>query len=88
MLAKINNLIKAEQVSRISSAAKTSVEQIVSSHSWLSSKWVRAYSVEGGVLKCILDEESGLIDADYLDEVSGVMASEFMSLIEVECSHE
>jgi len=45
---------------------------------------VRAYLIEGGVTKSLVDEEFGLISAEYIDSVSERIADEFDRYIEGE----
>ena len=42
---------------------------------------VHAYSIENGVARTLVDEEAGLIHAEYIDSVSERMANEFEELI-------
>ncbi|MCW1979629.1 AAA family ATPase [Xanthomonas campestris] len=86
VLAKFNNLIKAGALARPSkNSPDPEVSKIVPYHSWLNPKSVKAYAIIDGILKDIMDE-TGLIAADYLDDVSGDIAREFSQLLAVEIS--
>lgn len=81
VLGKINNLIKAYQISRKSN--KDSVEKILPKISWLNPRHVKAYAIENGVLRSIIDEED-LIDGRYIDQISSDISDEYMNLLECE----
>ncbi|WP_306393239.1 AAA family ATPase [Telluria beijingensis] len=84
VLVKINNLIKAGQLGRSHSEAKRSkVQVIIPRSAWIGAKNVNAYAIRDGVLENIIDSD-GLIDAAYLDDVSGDIAKEYMRLLEIE----
>lgn len=81
VLAKFNNLIKAAAVGAI--PRKTSrVTEIIPRDYWVDVQTVAAYAIKNGALCNIMCD--GLIDAEYLDEVSGEIASEFTRLLGVE----
>lgn len=83
VLVKINNLIKAGQLGRSTTINKTNVAEIVPRHAWLGARAVNAYAIVDGVVKNIVDKD-GLIDADYLDEISGELSNEFGKLLDLE----
>lgn len=86
VLVKINNLIKAGQLGRSHSESKrASVAKVVSRSSWLGARSVHAYAICNGVVESIVDED-GLVNAEYLDAVSGEIGNEFMRLLEIEVS--
>lgn len=86
VLSKINNLIKAGEISRSKNqAVLKSLAAIVPETSWLPPKTVSAYAIVDGRLERIIDS-SGLVDGDYLDEVSGDIAREFSGLLSLEFS--
>lgn len=85
VLAKINNLIKAHQVAgRKKSKKYSAVEKLISEASWIDGQKVRAYAICNGSVVGIQDAQDHMIDAVYLDEVSGEIASEFSRLLGVE----
>ncbi|GHH53158.1 AAA family ATPase [[Pseudomonas] boreopolis] len=87
VLAKINNLIKAKEVAGARRGKRHSaVASIVPEEYWLDGQRVRAYAIRDGIVERIQDSADGLIEADYLDEISGAIASEFMRLLGMEHS--
>lgn len=82
VLSKFNNLIKAGQLSR-KFKGDPRLSAIVKEVSWITPKTISAYAIIDNRLQPIMDEH-GLIAADYLDEVSGDIADEFMQLLELE----
>ena len=86
VLSKINNLIYAGIVG-MKQSLQDKVSKVVSPRNWLPLPIVNAYAVQDGRLCSIIDE-NGLIAADYLDEVSGSIAREFNSLLEIGTSRE
>ena len=87
ILAKINNLIKAGMLSRMTHVAKKKLEAILPRQAWLSGRVVNAYAIQNGVVRSIVDGD-GLIDAEYLDGVSSDISREFSELLELEAGHE
>jgi len=87
VLAKINNLIKAGIVAANGGpVALADIQKVLASRCWLKPNTASAYAIIDGVVTSILDE-SGLIAADYLDEVSGDIAEEFDQLLTIERKH-
>ena len=84
VLAKLNNLIKASQLSQSQRNKASLVEQVIPRESWLRANSVAAYCIEDQVVKSIMD--AGLIDAEYLDRVSGDIAEEFTRLLQIEAA--
>ena len=60
------------------------VESYIHSHEILSIHNVSAYALENGSCRTMLDKETGLIDAEILDSVSGKINSEFDNLLNVQ----
>jgi len=84
VLAKFNNLIKAGSLARITKPnSNIDLMKIVPETSWLQPKSVNAYAIIDGNLNNIMDD-TGLIAADYLDDVSGDIAREFSQLLSLE----
>jgi hypothetical protein len=83
VLSKINNLVKAHVVASARRAARREVAAILPQKSWIPAKSVRAYAIEDRKLMPILDE-TGLIDAIYLDDVSSEISREFSALLGIE----
>jgi predicted ATPase len=86
VLAKLNNLIKAGQISRQSQGSKKDqLSKIIDEDGWLAKGFVEAYSINEGILERIIDDD-GLISADYLDSVSIEIGEQFSSLLDIEFS--
>lgn len=84
VLTKANNLLKAGSISkRLGEPKRKELETIISRRAWIYANKVRAYAIKDGKLFSILDAD-GLIDADYLDTVSGDMGDEFSQLLQLE----
>ena len=84
VLTKVNNLLKAGSISkRLSESKRKELETIIGRRAWVMASTVRAYAIKEGELFSILDSD-GLIDADYLDGVSGHMGEEFSHLLRLE----
>ncbi|MEI4517827.1 MULTISPECIES: ATP-binding protein [unclassified Stenotrophomonas] len=87
VLAKLNNLMKAKEVAGRKGSKKSQlVQDIVREEYWLAGEGLRAYAIKDGKLERIQDESDNLIEADYLDEVSGSISNEFSRLLGVEYS--
>lgn len=85
VLAKFNNLIKAGQLARRfrNEEKKAALDAIVAPAARLMPGSLRAYAIVDRTVKRIVDSD-GLIDAEYLDDVSSDIANEFSSLLELE----
>lgn len=88
VVTKVNNLLKAGAIGRRANEdQKRALDGVVSRRAWLTARNVRAYAIKDGALVSILDVD-GLIDADYLDEVSSTLSREFSKILEVEESRD
>ena len=83
VLANVNNLLKAGAIAKCSKAAQSAIERVVPKDSWLDPAMLRAYAIKDGETATIVDED-GLINGEYLDDVSGNIAREFSQLLEIE----
>lgn len=84
VLAKLNNSLKAFSLStKVDDKQKVSIAKIMPKDSWLDPRNIHAYAVIERGLYPILNED-GLIDAAYLDAVSGEIAEQFSQLMEIE----
>ncbi|MGO7156463.1 AAA family ATPase [Rhizobium leguminosarum] len=84
VLSKINNLLKAGALGFTGGKRQVQkVSEIVPKTSWLDVKRTRAYAIIDGSLTDIISED-GLIDGEYLDDVSGDISRIFNRLLEVE----
>lgn len=82
VLAKVNNLIKAGQLGA-KRALADKVAEVVDRQSWLSRGKTRAYAIIDRKVVNIIDKE-GLIDGEYLDNVSRDIEREFNRLLDIE----
>lgn len=84
VLSKVNNLIKANQVAvKAGGKYKDAVEKVIPNESQISKSSIRAYAILDGVLTDIQNKD-GLIDAEYLDQVSCDISNEFDKLLAIE----
>jgi hypothetical protein len=83
VLTQINILLKAGMLARQFPKARAAIEKIVSERNWLQPTSTVAYAIVGRRVVQITDSD-GLLDGDYLDEVSGYLEREFSSLLEIE----
>lgn len=87
VITKVNNLLKAGSLGRKQNdALRKELEALIPRRAWLSARSVRAYAIRDGELHSILGED-GLIDAEYLDEISSELNKEFSALLELEEKH-
>lgn len=82
ILSKLNNYLKAGSLGKIRKNV-AAVSQIVPRECWLTSDRVKAYSIENGRLKELIDCD-GLIDAHYIDEVSEEVSRDFNALLDIQ----
>jgi hypothetical protein len=78
VLTKINNLMVAFQVGQ-KTATRAKVERIVPHQAWVDPDRTCAYALQDGGSRSIIKD--GLIDASYIDSVSGDLAREFDQLL-------
>lgn len=83
ILSVINNLMMAADLSYEQPSKSERIKQIIPKDYWLHSKMVGAYSIEEGVARSIIDKETQLINADYLDAVSENINEDFSNLIDL-----
>ena len=87
ILSKVNNLLKAGTVaSSLPVKEHAKVNAIIDQRAWLNNNQLAAYAIIDRKLTPIIDAD-GLIDAEYLDEISGDIADEFFSLLEIEATN-
>lgn len=86
VLSKINNLVKAGSLApSLSETRANRLAEVVPRKAWIPKGMVRAYAVRDKQL-CEITDPDGLIDAEYLDSVSGDIAREFSAILEIEAS--
>lgn len=81
ILTAFNNLIEAGQVARAKPEFKAEVAKLIPEHYWVKEGDFKAYAIEDGVLKSIVAEDTGLVSANYLDQVSETIGMEFDELL-------
>jgi hypothetical protein len=86
ILTAFNNLIEAGQAARINSKLRDEVAKIIPEHFWIKEGDFKAYAIEDGKLKSILNE-SGFVEGNYLDQISEVIGNEFDELLGLEYDH-
>ena len=85
ILTALNNLLQAGILA--TDATEEKIKQIslhVLKSRFLTPQEVAVYSLENGYCKSIIDEETGLIDTNIIDEVSNELAIQFDELLELE----
>lgn len=85
VLSKINNLLKAGSLSRSAKMRekRDSVYSLIPRNKHINPKQFNAYALVDGKLISIVNDE-GLVDGEYLDEISNEISNEFSSLINLE----
>jgi hypothetical protein len=86
ILTAFNNLIEAGQAARNNPKLHDEVAKIIPEQYWIKEGDFRAYAIEDGKLRSILNE-SGFIEGNYLDQVSEVIGNEFDKLLRLEYEH-
>jgi AAA domain, putative AbiEii toxin, Type IV TA system len=81
ILSAFNNLIEAAQVAAAKPELKSEVAKLIPEQYWVKSSDLKAYCIHDGNLESIMDEETGLISANYLDSVSDTIGAEFDELL-------
>ena len=86
ILTAFNNLIEAGQVARAKPELKAEVAKLIPEQYWIKEGDFKAYAIEDGKLKSILNE-SGFVEGNYLDQISETISDEFDRLIKLEYDH-
>jgi hypothetical protein len=60
---------------------KEEVAKLIPEQFWVQPSEFRAYAIEDGILKSIVAEDTGLVSANYLDQVSETIGVEFDELL-------
>jgi predicted ATPase len=81
ILSAFNNLIEAAQVVAAKPELKDEVARFIPEHYWIESTNFKAYCIRDEKLESIVDSETGLISANYLDSVSETIGVEFDELL-------
>lgn len=81
ILSSFNNLLEAWQVAATKPGAKDAVAKLIEERYWIRPSDFKAYCIHDGKLESIMDEETGLINGNYLDGVSNEIGSQFDALL-------
>ena len=81
LLSSINNLFMAGSIEKEDKLSE--INDIVDKNECLYTRDSKAYSLNKGVCKSLIDDDEELIDADVLDSVSDDIAIEFNKLLDV-----
>ncbi|MEL6441964.1 MAG: AAA family ATPase [Cyanobacteria bacterium J06621_8] len=85
ILTAFNNLLQAGILAVDATEEKLKkINKLVPESRLLNSDEVAVYSLENGYCQSIMDQETGLIDASMIDEVSNELAVQFDQLLELE----
>lgn len=88
VLSKINNQIKAGTIEKTIKTREmhSKLDNILSKNYRIDKNHIKAYCIESGHVKNIIDQETGLIDANYLDEISNQIGNQFEELLDLQYS--
>jgi hypothetical protein len=83
ILSSFNNLLEAWQVAAAKPDAKGEVANLIEERYWIRPSDFKAYCIHDGELESIMDEETGLINGNYLDGVSNEIGRQFDELLRI-----
>jgi len=83
ILSSFNNLLEAWQVAATKPDARDEVLKLIEQRYWVRPSDFKAYCIHDGNLEPIMDEETGLINGNYLDGVSDEIGSQFDELLRI-----
>ena len=83
ILSSFNNLLEAWQVAANKPDGKNEVAKLIDERYWIKPSDFKAYCIHDGKLESIMDEETGLINGNYLDGVSSEIGSQFDELLRI-----
>jgi len=83
ILSSFNNLLEAWQVAANKPDGKNEVAKLIDERYWIKPSDFKAYCIHDGKLASIMDEETGLINGNYLDGVSSEIGSQFDELLRI-----
>ena len=85
ILTSFNNLLQAGMLAIDADEEKIkAIEKLVPKSRFIQPGEIAVYSVADGYCKSIMDESTGLIDANIIDEVSNELAVQFDELLDLE----
>ena len=83
ILSSFNNLLEAWQAAASKPEAKDEVATLIGERYWIRPSDFKAYRIHDGKLESIMDEETGLINGEYLDGISNEIGSQFDELLRI-----
>ncbi|WP_148562447.1 hypothetical protein [Spirosoma radiotolerans] len=83
VLSSFNTLMLAYKVAQRSEELRAEVERIIPARCWINPNDFAAYYVDGGTVRSIISEKTGLIADNELDDVSEDLAGEQDQLLEL-----
>lgn len=83
ILSSFNNLLEAWQSGHMDERRCEAVREVIDEKYWVNPDQFRAYSINEGYLKSIMDEETHLISDNFLDSVSERIGGEFDELLRI-----
>ncbi|MEN8220944.1 MAG: AAA family ATPase [Pseudomonadota bacterium] len=81
ILSSFNNFWFAYKVAHIGDSAK--VKNVIPEQSWINPDQIAAYSVRDGRVESIVNESTGLIADNEIDDASEDIAGDFVQLLEI-----
>jgi predicted ATP-dependent endonuclease of OLD family len=85
VLTSLNNLVQASLThQQVSEEKKSAVEAIIPKELFIEPGALGAFAFADGEVRDIMDQETGLINGEYLDSVSEVLNQQFHELLNLE----
>jgi len=81
ILTPLNNLLLAHKIGR---DKREAVEKVVDPDLWINPERFECYYVDGGTIRSVMDRQTGMMDLDDLDAVSGTLNEQYDLLAELE----
>jgi len=83
ILTAFNNFLFSYRVANISESAKVRVTAVIPKAGWINPKQLGAYYVNEGTAESIMDESTGLIADNEIDDASEEIAGHFDALLDI-----
>lgn len=83
ILTAFANLIQADNTAKVKPELVDDIKKIIPKKTWVDFENVKAYYINDGTAKDILDYENRTIDANAIDDVSETIAQEFEALLNI-----
>lgn len=84
ILSVFGDFVKAGMIGYVNPDHQMAVAKVIPEKYWIVPGDFAAYKIENGNLVSIFDPQTGQIDGDYLDDVSGKISDEFGQLLEIQ----